>query len=124
MKKVVFRQKTVKVLRDEEGNVLCKTVMSDDKIAECEMPNDWSPEFRPMFGARVFIAEIGREVEINHTVGSTDGALICYLDVKETNDHEVNMKLFNKFNKLREEFADYKSKYKYEHRFFNFRKAK
>ena len=108
-----------------EGNE--EKVLSDKEIGRYDIEI-------PMLevGDKFFLHDIQEVVVIKSKMRSSDGSITYYVEDKiiETENTKESYEECNKFvkdydnqkkeiSKLKEEFANYKEKYKYEHRFFN-----
>lgn len=77
-------------------------------------------------GDTFFLHDIQEVITIKSRMRSSDGSITYYAEDKlvETENTKLSkekcLKTISNFEKFKEKFEDYKKKYKYEHRFFNF----
>lgn len=104
-------------------------VLSDNQLTVHDVE---APLLEP--GEHFFLHDLQKEIVIKSRLRSSDGTTVYYAEdeVIETENtkkslEECKEELFRyeelneEINKLKKKFEEYKEKYKYEHRFFNFK---
>lgn len=103
-------------------------VLSDNQLTVHDVE---APLLEP--GEHFFLHDLQKEIVIKSRLRSSDGTTVYYAEdeVVETENTKKSLeeckeeilkyeKLNEKIEKLEKEFEEYKEKYKYEHKFFNF----
>lgn len=122
--KSIFRQRKVagKYVTDLFGETYLKEtdeVISDEIIGEYDIDIpllERNEEF--------FLSDITQTVKIEKKLRSSDGSITYYIQNEIVETEDQKKKLEDAYNELRAEFYDYKRKYKYRKKFFNFKSDK
>lgn len=96
-------------------------VLSDNQLTVHDVE---APLLEP--GEHFFLHDLQKEIVIKSRLRSSDGTIIYYAEdeVVETENTKKSLEECKeeilRYKKLEKEFEEYKEKYKYEHKFFNF----
>lgn len=111
---------------------------SNENVIEEKVIGEYDIDSPPLdIGDEFYLCDIGKIIKIKKRVRNSDNSFTYYIEdeLVETENTKMSKekcdKEFDKycsavdeFNALKEEFDTYKRKYKYKHRFFNFRSDK